>query len=63
MQKEEKMVERISGVVMVPVISPRWWMAARRSRATKSSGRPDALSVVDRAFFTASIEWSAAVAA
>ena len=36
MQKREKMVARRSGVVMAPVISPRWWRAARRSMATRS---------------------------
>lgn len=39
MQKREKMVERRSGVVMEPVMVERWWMASRKSCATRSSGR------------------------
>lgn len=40
MQKFIKMFWRISGVVMVPVIEERWWMACRRSWAARSVGMP-----------------------
>lgn len=38
MQKREKMVVRMSGVVRVPVMVERWWMVARRSWARRSPG-------------------------
>lgn len=41
MQKWEKMWERMSGVVMSPVIVARWWMVWRRSWATRSAGSWD----------------------
>ena len=37
MQKREKMAERMSGVVMEPVMEERWWMASRTSWAMKSA--------------------------
>ena len=39
MQKREKMVARMSGVVMVPVMVERWWRVSRTSWATRSPGR------------------------
>lgn len=38
-QKWEKMVERMSGVVMSPVMVERWWMVSRTSWAMRSAGR------------------------
>ena len=39
MQKREKMVARMSGVVMVPVMEERWWRVSRTSWATRSPER------------------------
>ena len=40
MQKREKISPRMSWVVMVPVISPRWWRVSRTSCAMKSPDMP-----------------------
>ena len=42
MQKREKMVERMSVVVMAPVMVPRWCMVSRTSWAMKSPEMPPA---------------------
>ena len=39
MQKRAKMEWRRSGVVMAPVMAPRWWRASRMSWAMKSAER------------------------
>jgi hypothetical protein len=39
MQKREKMVARMSGVVMAPVMEERWWMVSRMSWAMRSAAR------------------------
>ena len=39
MQKRVKMEERMSGVVIWPVIDARWWRVSRRSWAMRSPGR------------------------
>ena len=40
MQNLVNIVDRMSGVVIVPVIEPRWWSVSRRSCAMKSPDRP-----------------------
>ena len=58
MQKREKMVARISGVVTEPVTVARWWRVSRRSWATRSAGMPER-----RAARSARLEFDAASSA
>ncbi len=58
MQKREKMVARMSGVVMAPVMEERWWRVSRTSWAMRSAAR-----VVVRPEITRRNESAAAVSA
>ena len=46
MQKWVKMVLRISGVVMAPVMAERWWRVSRSSWATRSVGIPELIAAM-----------------